>query len=46
MKAKKKRLNLELAQRWWDSQPQSFKSATTRPGSIKQRCITGTNKKK
>lgn len=46
MKMKNKLKNLEAAKRWWDSQPQSFKSATTRPGSVKQRCITGTNKKK
>ena len=33
--------NLAAAQRWWDAQPQSFKNATTRPGSVKQRIITG-----
>ena len=46
MKMKNRLKNLEAARRWWDAQPQSFKSATTRPGSVKQRCITGTNKKK
>ena len=43
MKAKKLRKNLELAQKWWDAQPQSFQHATTRPGSVKQRIITGTH---
>lgn len=40
-KYKKKLRNLELAKKWWDSQPQSFKNATTRPGSVKQRIVTG-----
>jgi hypothetical protein len=41
MKPKKLRERLERAQKWWDSQPQSFKNATTRPGSVKQRIVTG-----
>lgn len=41
MKYKKKRKNLELAQMWWDKQPERFKAATTRSGSIKQRIIGG-----
>ena len=41
MKYKKKLKNLERAQKWWDAQPQSFKNSTTRPGSVKQRVITG-----
>lgn len=40
MKYKKKVENLKLAQAWWDVQPSSFKNATTRPGSVKQRIIT------
>lgn len=40
-KYKKKLLNLERAKKWWDAQPQSYKNSTTRPGSIKQRVITG-----
>ena len=35
MKHKKKVQKLLDRQRWWDAQPQSFKNATTRPGSIK-----------
>ena len=31
--------NLAAAQRWWDAQ--SYKNSTTRPGSVKQRIITG-----
>lgn len=41
MKYKKKLKNLELAQAWWDKQPQSYKNATTRPGGINQRIIVG-----
>lgn len=40
-KYKKRLQNLNLAQIWWDKQPQSYKNATTRPGSINQRVITG-----
>lgn len=36
MKMKNKLKKLEARRRWWDSQPQSFKSATTRPGSQKK----------
>lgn len=36
MKAKKQLKKLENRRRWWDTQPQSFKSATTRPGSQKK----------
>ena len=35
MKYKKMVANLEAAKRWWDAQPESFKKATTRPGSVK-----------
>lgn len=41
MKYKKKVENLRLAQIWWDRQPERFKAATTRPGSVKQRIVTG-----
>lgn len=41
MKYKKKVENLKCAQAWWDKQPEKFKAATPRPGSIKQRIITG-----
>lgn len=41
MKAKKKKENLEKAQAWWDRQPSNYQKATTRPGSINQRVITG-----
>ena len=41
MKYKKKLENLKKAQAWWDAQPNSFKSATTRPGGINQKIITG-----
>lgn len=41
MKHKKKLENLRLAQVWWDKLPQSVKDATTRPGSVKQRVVTG-----
>lgn len=34
MKYKKKLANLNAAQRWWDSQSETFKKATTRPGSV------------
>lgn len=40
MKYKHKVENLKKAQAWWDSQLNSFKTATTRPGSTKQRIIT------
>lgn len=41
MKYKNKLLRLELAKRWWDAQPERFKAATTRPGSINQRVFVG-----
>jgi hypothetical protein len=41
MKYKKKKANLEKAQRWWDNQPQSYKNSTKRPGGINQRVIVG-----
>lgn len=41
MKYKKKLANLHAAQAWWDKQPQTFKDSTTRPGSVKQRIVTG-----
>ena len=41
MKYKKKVANLKAAQAWWDKQDKRFKDSTTRPGSIKQRTITG-----
>lgn len=41
MKYKKKVANLKAAQAWWDKQDQRFKDATTRPGSINQRVISG-----
>ena len=41
MKYMKKLENLKLAQSWWDKQPESYKRSTTRPGSVKQRIITG-----
>ena len=43
-KSKHKRLlaNLKAAQDWWSKQPASYQKATTRPGSVKQRIITGT----
>lgn len=44
VKYKKRLRNLQAAQQWWDKQDQRFKSATTRPGSIKQRIITGNKK--
>ena len=31
--------NLEAAKRWWDAQPESFKKATTRPGSVKCKSV-------
>lgn len=34
---KKKLAYLASKQAWWDKQPQSFKDATTRPGSVKTR---------
>lgn len=37
MKYRKKVENLKAAQARWDKQPQTFKDATTRPGSIKTR---------
>lgn len=44
MKAKKKLANLKIAQSWWDAQSNDFKASTTRPGSVKQRIITGNRK--
>lgn len=41
MKYKKKVANLKAARAWWDKQDNRFKDSTTRPGSIKQRTITG-----
>lgn len=41
MKYKKKVANLKAAQIWCDKQDNRFKDSTTRPGSIKQRTITG-----
>ena len=41
MKAKHKKVNLEAVQAWWDKQDNKFKDSTTRPGSIKQRVVTG-----
>ena len=41
MKSKTRRENLKAAQSWWDKQPESYKHSTTRPGSVKQRIITG-----
>lgn len=37
MKYKKMKAYLDNKQRWWDKQPESYKRATTRPGSIKTR---------
>ena len=37
----KKKVALKAAQAWWDKQDNRFKDSTTRPGSIKQRTITG-----
>lgn len=44
MKYKKLKRNLELARAWWDKQSERFKAATTRPGGIGQRVITGNSK--
>lgn len=41
MKYKKKVANLKAAQAWWDKQDNKFEDSTTRPGSIKQRIVTG-----
>lgn len=41
MKYKNKLENLKAAQAWYDKQPESYKHSTTRPGSVKQRIITG-----
>lgn len=41
VKYKKRLRNLQAAQQWWDKQDQRFKDATTRPGGINQRVITG-----
>lgn len=35
MKYKKKLANLKVFQDWWDKQSQSYKNASTRPGSVK-----------
>lgn len=45
-KYKTKLENLKKAQDWWDRQPNSYKNATTRPGSVKQRIVTGSGTKK
>lgn len=34
MKYKKKLQRLEGMKRWWEAQPESYKRATTKPGSI------------
>lgn len=39
MKYKKMVANLEAAKRWWDAQPETFKKATTRPGSVKYKSV-------
>lgn len=39
MKYRKMLENLAAAQRWWDSQPESFKHSTTRPGSVKCKSV-------
>ena len=44
MKYKKKVENLKRAQAWYDKQPEKFKAATMRPGSVEQRIITVTPK--
>lgn len=36
--------NLKRAQAWYDRQPASYQKACKRPGSVKQRVITGTPK--
>ena len=41
MKYKKKVANLKVAQAWRDKQDNKFKNSTARPGSIKQRIVTG-----
>lgn len=41
MKSKTRRENLKAAQEWCDKLPEKVKAATTRPGSVKQRIITG-----
>jgi len=41
MKYKKLLKHLAQAQAWWDKQPANYQNSTTRPGSIKQRIITG-----
>lgn len=46
VKYKKRLKNLELAKSWWDSQSEAFKASTTRPGSVKQRIITGHSNKR
>lgn len=35
MKYKKMKARLEARRNWWDKQPESYKRATTRPGSVK-----------
>lgn len=37
MKAKKKRAWLEMRKKWFESQPQSYQNANTKPGSVKVR---------
>lgn len=44
MKYKTKLANLAAAQAWWDRQDEAYKRSTTRPGSVKQRIITGSRK--
>ena len=44
MKYKHKLANLAAAQAWWDRQDNDYKKATTRPGSVKQRIVTGSKK--
>lgn len=43
MKYKKMVANLEAAKRWWDAQPESFKKATTRPGSVNANLLIEVN---
>lgn len=31
--------NLAAAQKWWDAQPDRYKNATTRPGSVKCKSV-------
>lgn len=44
MKYKKKIENLKRAQAWYDRQSPTYQKECKRPGSVKQRIITGTPK--